>query len=215
MFSHDYISEKIGKAGVLPVINVPREDLAEPLAKALIEGGMTALEVTLRSDCSLAAIKKIKSTCPEFIVGAGTVLSTKAVDDALAAGADFIVSPGFDPELVSYCQERGVLIVPGCATPTEIQMGVKHGLTVLKFFPSELSGGVAAIKLLSGPFPGVKFVPTGGITLDNLASYLSCGKVLACGGSFMANSDQVKNGAFAEITESCKRALDISQKARI
>ena len=214
MFSPEYISEKIQKSGVLPVINVPSESLAAPLAKALIDGGMTALEITLRSDCSLAAIKNIKSSYPEFIVGAGTVLDTKAVDDAVAAGADFVVSPGFDPEITDYCAERGILAVPGCATPTEIQLAVKRGLTVLKFFPAELSGGVAAIKLLSGPFSKVRFVPTGGITMDNLASYLSCGKVLACGGSFMANAEQVKNGKFDEISTACRRALDIAASAR-
>ena len=214
MQSPDHISKSIAKAGVLPVINVPKAELALPLAKALMDGGMTALEITLRSDCSLEAIKIIKSTYPEFIVGAGTVLTTAAVDDAIGAGADFLVSPGFDPELVDYCHERGVLMVPGCVTPTEIQLAVKRGLTVLKFFPAELSGGVAAIKLLSGPFPAVRFVPTGGITFENLASYLACNKVLACGGSFMATGEQVKNGKFDEIADSCKRALAISKEAR-
>ena len=214
MFSPEYISEKIASAGVLPVINVPSESLAAPLAKALMDGGMTALEITLRSDCSLAAIRSIKAAYPEFIIGAGTVLDTKAVDDAVDAGADFIVSPGFDPEITDYCKSRGVLAVPGCATPTEIQLAVKRGLSVLKFFPAELSGGVAAIRLLSGPFPKVRFVPTGGITMDNLASYLCCNKVLACGGSFMAKAEDVKNGKFDEISASCKRALDIAAAAR-
>ena len=214
MFSPEHISESIAKAGVLPVINVPKTELALPLAKALMDGGMTALEITLRSDCSLEAIKIIKTQYPEFIVGAGTVLTTAAVDDAIAAGADFAVSPGFDPEITDYCAERGILAVPGCATPTEIQLAVKRGLTVLKFFPAELSGSVAAIKLLSGPFPTVRFVPTGGITFENLASYLACGKVLACGGSFMATGEQVKNGKFDEICDSCRRALDIAAIAR-
>ena len=214
MFSPEYISEKIESVGVLPVINVPNADLALPLAKALMDGGMTALEITLRSDCSLAAIKSIKAAYPDFIVGAGTVLTTAAVDDAIGAGADFLVSPGFDPELVDYCNERGVLMVPGCVTPTEIQLAVKRGLTVLKFFPAEFSGGVAAIKLLSGPFPTVRFLPTGGITFDNFASYLAYNKVIACGGSFMATGDQVKNGKFDEIADSCRRALAISKEAR-
>ena len=215
MFSPEYISEKIASAGVLPVINVPSESLAAPLAKALIDGGMAALEITLRSDCSLAAIRSIKAAYPEFIVGAGTVLTPSDADAAIDAGADFIVSPGLDPELVVHCQSRGKLIVPGCATPTEIQFAtVKCGLTVLKFFPAELSGGVDAIKLLSGPFPTVRFVPTGGITMDNLASYLCCDKVLACGGSFMAKAEEVKNGKFDEISTACRRALDIAASAR-
>jgi 2-dehydro-3-deoxyphosphogluconate aldolase/(4S)-4-hydroxy-2-oxoglutarate aldolase len=210
-----YISEKIAQTGVLPVINVPEASLAVPLAKALIDGGMTALEITLRSDCSLEAIKSIKATYPDFLVGAATVLTPSDADAAISAGADFIVSPGLDPELVAYCQSRGVLIVPGCVTPTEIQFAaVKCGLTTLKFFPAELSGGVAAIKLLSGPFPKVKFVPTGGITFDNLGAYLATGKVLACGGSFMASADQVKNARFDEITLACKKAIEISNGAK-
>lgn len=209
-----YISGQIAKAGVLPVINVPEVSLAVPLAKALMDGGMTALEITLRSDCSLAAIKNIKTAYPDFLVGAGTVLTQADADAAIEAGADFIVSPGFDPELVAYCSSRGALIVPGCATPTEIQLAAKCGLTTLKFFPAELSGGVAAIKLLSGPFPKVRFVPTGGITFDNLGAYLATGKVLACGGSFMANAEQVKNGKFDQICDSCKRALEIAANAR-
>ena len=124
------------------------------------------------------------------------------------------MSPGFDPEVADYCNGKGILTVPGCATPTEMQIAVKHGLTVLKFFPAELSGGVAAIKLLSGPFPKVRFVPTGGITLDNLGSYIASGKVLACGGSFMATSEQVKNRDFNGITASCKKAADIAQAAK-
>lgn len=214
MKSQAFVCENIAKAGVLPVINVPKPELALPLAKALMDGGMTALEITLRSDCSLEAIRIIKSTYPDFIVGAGTVLTTAAVDDAIGAGADFLVSPGFDPQLVDYCNERGVLMVPGCVTPTEIQLAVKRGLTVLKFFPAEFSGGVDAIKLLSGPFPTARFLPTGGITFDNFASYLAYDKVIACGGSFMATGDQVKNGKFDEIADSCRRALAISKEAR-
>lgn len=204
------INDAIASTGVLPVINVPKPELAEPLAKALIDGGMTALEITLRNESALDSVRIIKRAYPEFIVGAGTVLSVSDAERAIAAGADFIVSPGFDEEVVDYCLERGILIVPGCCTPTEMQAAVKKGLTTLKFFPAELSGGMAAIKLLSGPFPKVKFVPTGGITFDNLGEYLSSDKILACGGSFMANADQVKRGDFEAITAACKRAMDIS-----
>lgn len=202
--------EKIEALGVLPVINVTSEELAQPLAKSLIDGGIPAIEVTLRSECSLKAIEIIKSSFPEMTVGAGTVLSIESVDKALAAGADYIVTPGFDEEIVGYCINKGVEVVPGCSTASEIQRAVKMGLRVLKFFPAELSGGIAAVKLLAGPFSGVKFLPTGGITFNNLGEYLKCDKVAACGGSFMATADQLKNRKFDEITAACKKALDIS-----
>lgn len=206
----DNISSIMEQYGVLPVINITDPAQALPLADALCEGGLPLLEVTLRSDCSLEAIRRIKAAKPEMLVGAGTVLTGQAVDDALAAGADYIVSPGFDPELADYCKAKGVLMVPGCATPSEIQLAVKRGLTVLKFFPAELGGGVAAIKLISGPFPMVRFLPTGGITMDNLGDYLATGKVIACGGSFMATAAQLKAGDYAGIAASCRKAARIA-----
>lgn len=204
------IQNSYERTGILPVINIPEAELAEPVAKALLDGGLSAIEVTLRSECSLEAIAKIKAAYSQMVIGAGTVLTKEQADNALAAGADYIVSPGYDEELVDYCMELGVPIVPGCSTPSEIQRAVKKGLTVLKFFPGELGGGVEAIKLLSGPFPNVKFLPTGGINYGNLDQYLACDKVIACGGSYMANADQVKNRKFDEITENCKKAVAIS-----
>jgi len=204
------INNIIASTGVLPVINIPDAELAEPLVGALIDGGMTAIEVTLRSDCSLESIRRIRAAYPDFVIGAGTVLTTADADNAAAAGADFVVSPGFDPQLVRDCLDKKLPIVPGCTSPSEMQAAVRLGLTVLKFFPAELSGGMAAIKLLSGPFPKVKFVPTGGITLDNLGKYLASDRILACGGSFMATAEQVKSRDFAGITASCKRCMDIS-----
>lgn len=198
------------QTGILPVINIPSVSVAIPVAKALRDGGLNSIEVTLRSADSLESIKTIKKEFPDMTVGAGTVLSTKTVDDAISAGADFIVCPGYDEEVVDYCIAKNILIVPGCTSPSEIQGAVKKGLKILKFFPSELSGGIEAIKLLSGPFPNVKFVPTGGINLKNLGTYLECDKILACGGSYMATSDQIKNGDFEGITAACKKALDIS-----
>ncbi|MBE6605980.1 MAG: bifunctional 4-hydroxy-2-oxoglutarate aldolase/2-dehydro-3-deoxy-phosphogluconate aldolase [Ruminococcaceae bacterium] len=198
------------KTGILPVINIPNVSLAIPVAEALRQGGVNAIEVTLRSSDSLESIKSIKSAFPDMTVGAGTVLNVQAVDSAIKNGADFIVSPGYDDEVVNYCISRGIKIVPGCTTPSEIQKAVKLGLGVLKFFPAELNGGIDAINLLSGPFPDVKFIPTGGINFNNLGTYLSNKKVLACGGSYMATSEQIKNGDFDSIAEACKKALDIS-----
>ncbi len=200
----------IERTGILPVINITEKEMALPLAKALIDGGMCALEVTLRSESSLESITAIKKQYPDFVLGAGTVLSVKQVDEALKAGADFIVCPGYDEEIVDYCVSKNILVVPGCSSGSEIQKAVKKGLKVLKFFPAELSGGMEAIKLLSGPFPSVRFVPTGGINFKNLGSYLQNEKILACGGSYMATADQIKKGDFEGITASCKKAVDIS-----
>lgn len=198
------------KSGVLPVINIPQIDVAIPLAGALIAGGLDSLEVTLRSDCSLEAIRLIKDTFPQMCLGAGTVLNTEMVDKAIDAGADFIVSPGYDEEVVDYCISRGILITPGCVTASEIQSAIKKGLKILKFFPAELNGGIDAIQLLAGPFPDIKFVPTGGINFNNLGRYLRNEKIAACGGSYMATSEQIKNRDFEGITIACKKALDIS-----
>lgn len=196
--------------GILPVINIPNATLAVPVADALRHGGVNSIEVTLRSPDSLDSIKNIKSAFPDMTVGAGTVLSTKTVDDAIMSGADFIVSPGYDEEIVDYCIQKGIQIVPGCVAASEIQIAAKKGLKVLKFFPAELNGGIDAINLLSGPFPDIKFVPTGGINFKNLATYLKNKKVLACGGSYMATKEQIEKGDFDAITAACKKAVDIS-----
>lgn len=196
--------------GILPVINIPNASLAVPVAEAIRKGGVNSIEVTLRSPDSLESIKNIKSAFPDMTVGAGTVLSVKTVDDAIMSGADFIVSPGYDDEVVDYCILKGITIVPGCVSASEIQKAAKKGLKVLKFFPAELNGGIDAINLLSGPFPDIKFVPTGGINFDNLGAYLKNKKILACGGSYMATNAQILNGEFDAITAACKKAVDIS-----
>lgn len=198
------------RTGILPVISIPEIGAALPLAKALLDGGISSLEITLRSACALDAIRLIKETYPQMTIGAGTVLSIQNIEDAVAAGADFIVSPGYDEELVDYCIAHNIMTTPGCTSPSEIQAAVKKGLKVLKFFPAELSGGLEAIKLLSGPFPGVKFLPTGGINFDNLGKYLANEKIIACGGSYMATADQIKKGDWEGITAACKKAVDIS-----
>jgi 2-dehydro-3-deoxyphosphogluconate aldolase/(4S)-4-hydroxy-2-oxoglutarate aldolase len=154
------------ETGILPVINVPDASLAVRIAEALRLGGVNSIEVTLRSSDSLESIKNIKTEYPDMTVGAGTVLSISDVRSAIAHGADFIVSPGYDEEVVEYCVKNGINIVPGCVTAGEIQKAVKHGLKVLKFFPAEINGGTEAIKLLSGPFPSVRFIPTGSINFE-------------------------------------------------
>lgn len=203
-------SSVIESIGIIPVINITDIEAAKPLASVLLEEGIKTIEVTLRSDCSLWAIAEIKKNFKEMLVGAGTVLDCKTVDKAIAAGADYIVSPGYDDEIVDYCLNKNIEIFPGCTSASEIQKAYKKGLRILKFFPAELNGGVDAIKLLSGPFKGIKFIPTGGINYTNLDKYLSCSAVAACGGSFMATSDQLKNKDFDGIREACKKAIDIS-----
>ncbi|MBR3966125.1 MAG: bifunctional 4-hydroxy-2-oxoglutarate aldolase/2-dehydro-3-deoxy-phosphogluconate aldolase [Clostridia bacterium] len=202
--------ESLEQTGILPVINIPSVSVATTVANAVRNGGINTIEVTLRSADSLESIKAIKAEYPDMVVAAGTVLSTETVDKALSAGADYIVCPGYDEEIVDYCISKDILVVPGISSGSEIQNAVKKGLKILKFFPAELNGGIEAIKLLSGPFPSVRFVPTGGINFGNLGSYLQNDKILACGGSYMATADQIKNGDFEGITAACKKALDIS-----
>ena len=198
------------QTGILPVINIPKASLAVPVAEALRRGGVNAIEVTLRSPDSLESISNIKKAFPDMTVGAGTVLTTQMADQAVSNGADFIVSPGFDDEVVDHCIRKNIPIVPGCANASEIQKAVKRGIKVVKFFPAEQNGGIEAIQLLSGPFPQVKFLPTGGINFGNLGKYLSCKKVIACGGSYLATKEQILAGDFEAITQACKKAVDIS-----
>jgi len=209
------ISKRISEIGVVPVIklNNPQRDAA-PLARALCEGGVPVAEVTFRAAGADEAIRIMKETCPDLLVGAGTVLTTEQVDKALASGAQFIVTPGFDPELVAYCQEKNVPIYPGCTTPTDYHAAYKFGLDVLKFFPAEQSGGLAKIKAMSAPFPMFKVMPTGGISLKNLKEYLSNSTICACGGSYMVTADLIDNQKWDEIIDLCKQSVEIVKEAR-
>lgn len=209
------MNTKISAIGVVPVIklNNPERD-AVPLAKALCEGGVPVAEVTFRAAGADTAIKLMKEACPDMLVGAGTVLTTEHVDKAIAAGAQFIVTPGFDPEIVKYCVEKNMPIYPGCTTPTDYHAALKFGLEVLKFFPAEQSGGLAKIKAMSAPFPMFKVMPTGGIGLNNLKEYLSCPVIAACGGSYMVTADLIDNQKWDEIIELCKKSVEIVKEAR-
>ena len=209
------IDSKIEKIGVIPVVklNRPEQDAA-PLTKALCEGGVPAAEVTFRAAGADIAIRWIKEACPEMLVGAGTVLYKEQVDSAVNAGAEFIVTPGFDPELIAYCQERNIPIYPGCTTPTDYHAALKFGLEVLKFFPAEQSGGLPKIKAMSAPFPMFRIMPTGGISLQNLETYLSCPTVIACGGSYMVSEKLLEAGNWAEITTLCQESAEIVRKVR-
>ncbi len=209
------MNTRISNIGVVPVIklNNPERDAA-PLAKALCEGGVPVAEVTFRAAGADTAIRLMKAACPDMLVGAGTVLTTEHVDKAIAAGAEFIVTPGFDPEIVKYCVEKNMPIYPGCTTPTDYHAALKFGLEVLKFFPAEQSGGLAKIKAMSAPFPMFKVMPTGGIGLGNLKEYLSCPVIAACGGSYMVTADLIDNQKWDEIIELCKKSVEIVKEAR-
>ena len=202
--------DKIREIGVLPVIKIEKTEYAGPLADALRKGGINAIEVTCRNESALTSIKIIKEAFPDMTVGAGTVLSAKQAEQAKATGVDFIVSPGYNPETVAFCIENDLPIVPGCITPAEIEIAMAAGLNTVKFFPAEINGGVESLKAFSGPFSKLSFVPTGGIDFGNLGTYLSHSFVAACGGSFMAKADLIKEGQWDKITENCKKAVAIS-----
>ncbi|MCI8549654.1 MAG: bifunctional 4-hydroxy-2-oxoglutarate aldolase/2-dehydro-3-deoxy-phosphogluconate aldolase [Lachnospiraceae bacterium] len=208
------IEEQIQEFGVVPVVVLKDVETALPLAKALTEGGLPCAEVTFRTEAAEGSIGRIRGAYPNMLVGAGTVLTTKQVDRAVCAGAKFIVSPGFDPEIVDYCLERRIPVFPGCITPSEIAQAVKRGLKVVKFFPAEQFGGAAAIKALAAPYNMMKFMPTGGVSAKNLKEYLSCDKIIACGGSWMVKSDLIDAGEFEKIRNLTKEAVTLVKEIR-
>jgi len=201
------IFDEISKIGIVPVIVIENADDAAPLAKALWDGGLPCAEVTFRTAAAAQAIKNITEANPRMLVGAGTVLTVAQVDQAVEAGAKFIVAPGLNPTVVSYCVEKGIPVIPGCSTPSEIEQAMSLGLSVVKFFPAEACGGVKMLKAMSAPYGKVKFMPTGGINADNLSSYLDLPQVVACGGSWMVDKKLIAAGAFDEITARTKAAV--------
>ena len=208
------VAEKIAELGVVPVVVLEDAKDAVPLATALVKGGLPCAEVTFRTEAAEESIKLMTAEYPDMFVGAGTVLTIDQVDRAVAAGAKFIVSPGFDPEIVDYCLEKEIPVFPGCITPSEVAQAVKRGLKVVKFFPAEQFGGVATIKAMAAPYVGLKFMPTGGVNAKNLESYLGCDKIIACGGSWMVKGDLVKAGKFDEIKDLTAEAVKLVAEIR-
>ena len=207
------MEEKIAELKVVPVVVLEDAKDAAPLAKALCEGGLPCAEVTFRTAAAKDSIKAMSEAYPEMLVGAGTVLTKEQVDSAVEAGAKFIVSPGFDPEIVDYCLEKEIPVFPGCITPSEVAQAVRRGLRVVKFFPAEQFGGVATIKALSAPYVGLKFMPTGGVSAKNLKEYLACKPIVACGGSWMVKKDLIEAGEFDKIRELTKEAVSLANEA--
>ena len=208
------IEERFEDFGVVPVVVLDDVKDALPLAKALTEGGLPCAEVTFRTEAAEESIKVMAEAYPDMVVGAGTVLTIEQVDAAVKAGAKFIVSPGFDPEIVDYCLEKEIPIFPGCVTPSEVAQAVKRGLKVVKFFPAEPEGGVAMIKAMAAPYNQLRFMPTGGIGTQNLKDYLEFNKIICCGGSWMVKADLIKNGEFDKICKLTKEAKELAKSIR-
>lgn len=208
------IMVQIEKTGVIPVVVINDVEDAEPLAQALCEGGLPCAEITFRTAAAEESIRKMTDTYPDMLIGAGTVLTTEQVDRAVAAGAKFIVSPGFDPEVVDYCILKKIPVFPGCITPSEVAQAVKRGLKVVKFFPAAQFGGVSTIQALAAPYVGLKFMPTGGVSAKNLTDYLQCKSIIACGGSWMVKSDLIKAGEFEKIKDMTKEAVSLVNEIR-
>ena len=201
------VLEELKKIGIIPVIKSDDASKAVPLAKALIAGGIPCAEVTFRTAQGEEAMRLINKEVPDILLGAGTVLCTEQVDKAIAAGAKFIVSPGFNPKVVSYCVQKGIPITPGCSNPSDIEQALEIGLEVVKFFPAEQTGGLEYIKAIAAPYTTMSFIPTGGISAQNIAKYISYEKILACGGSWMVNADFINAGEFDKITALCREAM--------
>ena len=200
------VLEKIGKIGIIPVIKIDDAEHALPLARALAAGGIPCVEITFRTAAAGESIRRISREVPGMLLGAGTVLSIEQAERAISAGAQFIVSPGLNPAVTAHCIEKGVPVIPGCVTPSEIEKALELGLSVLKFFPAEQAGGIEYIKAVSAPFPAVSFIPCGGINAQNIRRYLAFGKVLACGGSWMAGAELIAAGDFDTISRLAREA---------
>jgi len=201
------ILEKIGDLGLVPVVKIDRPEDALQLGKSLIDGDLPIVEITFRTAVAELVIKNLTRELPELLVGAGTVLSVEQVKKAVSAGAQFIVSPGFNPKVVDFCVENSIPITPGLNTPTQIEIALERGLEVVKFFPAEASGGIEFLKAMVAPYSGIKFIPTGGINKENLNSYLSLKRVHACGGSWMVKAKLISCRRFDEVTRLTREAV--------
>lgn len=203
--------ELIKEKRIVPVVKLDHVEDALPLAKALIDGGLPVAEITFRTDAAEESIRVIRNTYPEMLCGAGTVVNIDQAERAVAAGAAFIVSPGFTKEVVEYAARKNIPVLPGCCTPTEIIDAMNYGLKVVKFFPAKQYGGLDTIKALAAPFPGIRFMPTGGINTGNLREFLDNDKIYACGGSWMVADSLIKEKRFDEITRLTKEAVELAK----
>ena len=200
--------------GIVPVVVLESAEDAVATAKAMLSGGVDLMEITFRTAAAPESIRRVAAEVPDMLVGAGTVVTLEQCKQAVECGARFIVSPGYDEEVVSWCCENGVPVTPGCVTPTEIMAALKHGLKVLKFFPANVYGGLSALKALSGPFGGVKFIPTGGVGPANLSEFAAAPMVHAVGGSWVCPKGDISAHAFEKIETLCREARQIVESTR-
>ena len=207
MIIKNSIQATLSRLQIIPVIAIDNPQHAAPLAETLLNAGLHCAEITFRTEAAVETLRTFASF-GQFTLGAGTVIDKEQLKAAIEAGADFIVSPGFDPALVAECQENKVQFIPGCCTPSEIQQAIKHSLSLIKFFPAEAFGGVSALKALSAPYPNVSFIPTGGITIDNVATYINLDYVTACGMTEIVNRDLITTSDFDTIFKITKEILD-------
>lgn len=206
------IREKLASIGIIPVIKINDAEKAVPLARALCAGGLPAAEVTFRTPAAAEAIRRIRAEVPEVCVCAGTVLNAETAERAVEAGAEAVISPGTNPAVVKWCLEMGVPVIPGCATPTEVEACMRMGLDFVKLFPAEVVGGVAMLKALSGPYSHMAFMPTGGVSPENAAAYLAKKNVVCCGGSWMVPEKLLESGDFAAIERLARAAAEIARQ---
>ena len=210
----DKVFEQFTKVGIIPVVVLNDAKDALPLGKALVEGGLPAAEVTFRTDAAEESIRIMSQNYPDLLVGAGTVLTVDQAKRAVAAGAKFVVAPGFDEEVVQYCLDNDIPVCPGTQTASEMMKALKMGLTKVKFFPAENAGGLKMIKAIGAALTALKFMPTGGINAGNVREYLASDKIFCCGGSWMVKGDLIKAGEFEKITALVKEAADIVKECR-
>ncbi len=207
-------TEKLARVGIVPVLVLEDPRDALPLGESLLRGGLSCAEVTFRTPAAAEALKQLAGAFPDMLLGAGTVLDREQADRALDAGAAFIVSPGLNPAVTRYVTEKGIPMIPGVCTPTEIEAAMGLGLKTLKFFPAEAAGGVSMIRALAAPYRGIRFMPTGGINENNVADYLRLDAVVACGGSWMVRPDLIREGRFGEIESLTRRAAQTVREIR-
>ena len=208
------ILEAIWKVRIVPVIAIDDPDKALPLVQAMAAGGLPCAEITFRTAQGEEAIRRVARQAPDILLGAGTVLTVEQVDRAMDAGAQFIVTPGFNPKVVDYCLKKGMPITPGCSTPSDMEQAIERGLEAVKFFPAGQSGGLPFLKAVAAPYTMLRFMPTGGIGPHNLREYLAFDRILACGGSWMVKKEWINSGRFDTITKICAEAVTLASESR-
>lgn len=207
--THREIYQRVQELKIIPVIKLEDEALVLPLSDALVSAGLPVAEITFRTAAAEGSIRKLAANRPDVLIGAGTILTIEQAKEAMEAGASFLVSPGFNPELVEFAKTQGILHIPGANSPTQVEMGLRAGLEVLKFYPAEASGGIKMLKALSAVYE-VDYMPTGGISADNICSYLELSKVVCCGGSWMVKPELIASGKFDEIERLTKEAVSLA-----